>query len=185
MKKWLPAFLLLALVSTACSTQPANQTQAPGAPPAATASDGKGDPKAPRNAATEAMSYCIQCVDRTYDQQDIDKTKLDTLKTSFDKAMLVISDRATTKAQKTEAVRDALELTKKTIPAIPSLTGLDSSLEEVVKAIDTLPEEASSNTPQPASNQTPAPGQTQAPNQPPTPGQAQATSQTPQQVNNK
>ena len=180
MKKWLPAILLLAVFSTACSNQSANQPQTPGAPPAATApSDGKGDPKAPRNAATEAMSYCIQCVDRTYDQQDIDKAKLDTLKASFDKAMLAISDRATTKAQKTEAVRSALELTKKTIPDIPSLTGLDSSLEEVIKAIETLPEESQQNLPQPAQGQ--APAQAQAP----APGQIQTPSQVSQQASDK
>ena len=114
------------------------------------------------------MSYCIQCVDRTYDQQGVDKTKLDMLKTSFDKTMSAISDMMTTKEQKSQAVRDSLEVAKQVIPSIPSLTGLDSSLEEVLKAIDTLPE-TEIQTPQ-----QPAPAQGQAPAAQPAPAQGQA-----------
>ncbi len=170
MKKLCSALLLLAIASVACSNQPTNSPQTPGAPPAATNQvDDKRDPNAPHNAATEAMSYCIQCVDRTYDQQGVDKTKLDMLKASFDKTMFAISDMMTTKEQKSQAVRDSLEVAKKVIPSVPSLTGLDSSLEEVLKAIDTLPE-TEIQTP----NDQPAPAKGQAPNAQPAPAKGQA-----------
>ena len=181
MKKLCCALLFLAVASAACSSQPSNSPQTPGAPPAASGQvDDKRDPNAPHNAATEAMSYCIQCVDRTYDQQGVDKTKLDMLKTSFDKTMSAISDMMTTKEQKSQAVRDSLEVAKQVIPSIPSLTGLDSSLEEVLKAIDTLPETEIQTPQQPAPAQgqapaaQPAPAQGQAPTAQPAPAQGQA-----------
>lgn len=183
MKKWLPIILLLTLTSVACSTQTTNQPQNSGTAPAATTqADNQGDPRAPRNAATEAMGYCIQCVDRTYDQQNVDKSKLDTLKKSFDNTMSAISDMATTKEQKSQAVRDSLEIAQKVIPEIPSLTGLDSSLEEVLKAIDTLPETEIQAHLQPTQEQAPVtqstPPQGQAPtaaNQPPAQGETPAS----------